>query len=265
MNLHVERYGSGAPLLLIHGWGMHGGMWGEVVNRLAEQFCVHVVDLPGHGHSGVCSTPLRAEQEQGVPAQLEQIVDTLAVQFDEPLSLCGWSLGGQIALRWAMRYPQQIHRLVLVASTPCFVQQADWTCALEATTLQQFSVALQQHYAQTLRRFLALQVRGSEQERELLLTLRKTLFSRGEPELSALQAGLDILQDCDLRKHLAAIQNATLVVAGERDTLTPLAASEYMVNHLPNGRLSTISGAAHAPFLSHTEVFLQHLKRFLHE
>ena len=36
MSLHVDSYGSGAPLLLIHGWGMHGGMWGGVAERLAN-------------------------------------------------------------------------------------------------------------------------------------------------------------------------------------------------------------------------------------
>ena len=55
MNLHVDSYGSGAPLLLIHGWGMHGGMWGGVAEQLAEHFRVLVVDLPGHGYSAVSS------------------------------------------------------------------------------------------------------------------------------------------------------------------------------------------------------------------
>ena len=43
--MHIDSYGSGAPLLLIHGWGMHGGMWGGVAERLAERFRVLVVDL----------------------------------------------------------------------------------------------------------------------------------------------------------------------------------------------------------------------------
>ncbi|MEO8342292.1 MAG: alpha/beta fold hydrolase, partial [Gallionella sp.] len=57
MSLHVDRYeyaGSGdigAPLLLIHGWGMHGGMWGGVAEKLAQHFPVLAVDLPGHGQS----------------------------------------------------------------------------------------------------------------------------------------------------------------------------------------------------------------------
>ena len=45
MSLHVDSYGSGAPLLLIHGWGMHGGMWGGIAERLAEHFRVLAVDL----------------------------------------------------------------------------------------------------------------------------------------------------------------------------------------------------------------------------
>ncbi|MDP1716716.1 MAG: alpha/beta fold hydrolase, partial [Burkholderiales bacterium] len=49
--LHVERHGSAAPLLLIHGWGMHGGMWGGVAEKLAQHFNVYAVDLPGHGYS----------------------------------------------------------------------------------------------------------------------------------------------------------------------------------------------------------------------
>lgn len=53
--MHVDSYAgadaSGAPLLLIHGWGMHGGMWGGVAEKLAKHFNVLAVDLPGHGFS----------------------------------------------------------------------------------------------------------------------------------------------------------------------------------------------------------------------
>ena len=49
--MHVESHGSGAPLVLIHGWGMHGGVWDNVVPQLAQHFSVHCVDLPGHGYS----------------------------------------------------------------------------------------------------------------------------------------------------------------------------------------------------------------------
>jgi len=269
MSLHVETQGSGAPLLLIHGWGMHGGMWGGVAERLAEHFRVLAVDLPGHGKSLVSG---EWEVVSRIPPRhsplsthhlLDDIVTQLSAQFDGPLSVCGWSLGGQIALRWALRHPQQIDRLVLVATTPCFVRKPEWEYGMAQGTLAEFAAALQQDYAATLRRFLALQVRGSDNERELLAALRKALMSRGEPDMGALRAGLAILRDCDLRDVLPGIRQPALVIAGERDTLTPPAASRYLAEHLPDARLEEIKGAAHAPFLSHPDEFVMQLRRFM--
>lgn len=273
--MHVDHVGgAGVPLLFIHGWGMHSGMWGGVLEKLAEYFMVSAVDMPGHGYSDAGNGEERREKGKTKPCPfplppslftLDVIVDQLSSQFPGPLTVCGWSLGGQVALRWAMKYPQQVSRLVLVSSTPCFVQRADWSCAMAAQTLSDFAAALQQDYAATLRRFLALQVRGSEQEREILLALRQSLMSRGEPDLAALQAGLEILNDADLRAGLPGVCQKTLVIAGDRDTLTPLAASQFMSNTLPGARLATIAGAAHAPFLSHPEEFVKRMMEFLHE
>jgi pimeloyl-[acyl-carrier protein] methyl ester esterase len=270
--LHVDSYGSGAPLLFIHGWGMHGGMWGGVLERLAQRHRVMAVDLPGHGHSAgsgkwqvVSGTEPHTHHSPLTTYSLDALVDQLAEQFTGPLTVCGWSLGGQVALRWALRYPQQVERLVLVSSTPCFMQQTGWSSAMAADTLAAFSSALQQDYLPTLRRFLALQVRGSEGERELLLTLRHSLLSRGEPDRAALQSGLEILRDCDLRAALPEVVQPALVIAGERDTLTPLPASHYLAAQMPNARLATIRGAAHAPFLSHPDIFVEQLVSFLHE
>ena len=265
MNLHVESFGHGAPLLLIHGWGMHGGIWSSVAKELAGNFRVHCVDLPGHGFN--VGRDLFRQSSVGInpDLHLNSIVDQLSAQFDDPLTLCGWSLGGQIALHWAMRHPQQVNRLVLVATTPCFVQRPDWPCAMAAGTLAEFSVALQEDYAQTLRRFVALQMHGSERERELLADVRQRLFSRGEPDVAALQHGLKILRDTDLRAQLKEIEHKTLVIAGERDRLTPPAASVYLAQTLPAARLVKIAGAAHAPFLSHPDIFVQHVTDFMHE
>jgi pimeloyl-[acyl-carrier protein] methyl ester esterase len=292
MSLHVEVTGRGTPLLLIHGWGMHGGMWGGVAERLARDFRVIAVDLPGHGYSlgsgesaargrevgsGESVARGRGECCEGADSgnadsplptpysPLDIIVDALSAQFSEPLNLCGWSLGGQVALRWAQLYPQQVRRLALVASTPCFVQRPGWDCAMAGKALAEFAAALEQDYAPTLRRFLALQVRGSENERELLAGLRSTLFSRGEPELAALRSGLEILRDCDLRESLPQIVQPALVIAGQRDTLTPPDASRHLAERMPNARLATIAGAAHAPFLSRPDEFIEHLKSFLRE
>ncbi|HUW26182.1 MAG TPA: pimeloyl-ACP methyl ester esterase BioH [Gallionella sp.] len=270
MSLHVDSYGSGAPLLLIHGWGMHGGMWGAVTQQLAEHFRVLAVDLPGYGLSagsgewrvGSGGTALHLPLTT-YHLLLDNIVDQLSVQFDGPLAVCGWSLGGQIALRWVAREPEKIKRLVLVASTPCFTMRDDWLFGMTRATLQQFAAELQQNHTATLHRFLALQVRGSKDERKLLASLRELLFSRGEPHPDALRSGLEILRDADLRSALPEIRQPALVIAGERDRLTPPQASHYLAQTLPDARLVEIKGAAHAPFLSHPNEFVKALMDFI--
>lgn len=273
MSLHVEVTGHGAPLVLLHGWGMHGGVWNDAADRLAQSFEVHVVDLPGHGQS-----PFKPEQygrekdhEAGLHARrrersvrlLDALTDQLSMRFHAPVMLCGWSLGGIIALHWAAREPEKIERLAMVASTPCFAEHDGWPYGMPLHILQQFAADLEINYTATLRRFIGLQVRGSADERELLARLRQSLFSRGEPQLEALRIGLDILRDADLRAVLPHIRQPTLVIAGERDKLTPLEASRQMVQMMPNARLLEIAGAAHAPFLSLPDIFVAQLKSFL--
>jgi len=275
MSLHIESHGSGAPLVLIHGWGMHGGIWGNVVPLLAQHFRVHCVDLPGHGYSktekgeegrgkGKTSEPLLPFSLPPSPFSLNAMVSELSAQFDEPVNVCGWSLGGMVALRWARLAPQQVKKLVLVASTPCFAEREDWQFGMAAETLRQFAAELERDHAATLRRFLALQVRGSANERDLLADMRSNLFSRGEPDVDALRGGLKILRDEDLRAELPAVLQPVLLIAGERDKLTPPEASFYMAEILPDVRVEEIAGAAHTPFLLHPEIFVEKIRHFLH-
>lgn len=285
MSLHVEVMGSGEPLVLLHGWGMHGGAWGEVAATLADSFEVHNVDLPGHGLSSGKRDAGREREERGwekgeeVAAvlslrttgvrpstfSLDAIVSELSAQFPERVNLLGWSLGGIIAQRWATRDAEKIKRLILVASTPCFAEREDWSCGMPRDTLAKFAAELEQNYAATLRRFISLQLRGSEYERELLASLREQLFSRGEPDMEALRGGLEILREVDQRADVTKLKQPTLLIAGQRDKLTPPEASTYLAQTMPNARMVEMIGAAHAPFLSHPDLFIEHVKKFLHE
>ena len=136
---------------------------------------------------------------------------------------------------------------------------------MPADVLQNFAASLQENYALTLRRFVGLQMRGSEHERGLLADVRDRLFSRGQPDARALAAGLEILRDTDLRAALPQITQPALVISGERDTLTPPAASACLAATLADARAREIKGAAHMPFLSHPEIFVQYLTEFQHE
>ena len=182
--------------------------------------------------------------------------------WPQPLTVLGWSLGGTVALNWALQAPERISRIVLTAATPCFVQRPDWPHAMAQSTLQQFGDELCVSYKATLQRFVTLQVQGSEHARAVLVQLREHLFARGEPSREVLENALRMLAATDLRSRVGAVRQPALVIAGDRDTLTPPKAAQWLAATLPHASLQRVPGAAHAPFLSHPEAFTTALTNF---
>ncbi len=250
--IHLETIGNGPDLVLLHGWGLHGGIFRSVVPLLTPRYRLHLVDLPGHGRSAL-------------PAEgytLNNVARSVAAAVPPEATWLGWSLGGRIALAAAAQ-GASIARLILVGANPCFTQRAGWPHGMPEAEFEQFAASVRDNWEQTLQRFLAIQARGSERAREELRALRQDLFAHGQPQPAALAGGLTILRDADLRSVLSTIKQPTLVLHGARDTLAPLPAAEYTASHLPRGQLCVIDNAGHAPFLSHPDAFLAALEAFL--
>ena len=252
--VHVESVGAGPPLVLLHGFAMHGGLFAPMLPALARRYRAHVVDLPGHGWSASVAP-------YDLPT-LAAAIDGALAEVETPVTLVGWSLGGQVALQWALARPERVRRLVLVASTPSFVARDGWPHAMSEPTLARFGDELRVAYRLTLLRFLSLQVQGSDEGRRTLAQLRSRLFERGEPSAHALAAALTLVREADLRSLLPQIVTPALVLGGTRDALVPLAATQALAAAMPRAAHAAIADAAHAPFLSHPAVFLEALDAF---
>lgn len=253
--VHVESHGAGSPVVLLHGFALNAALFAPLLPSLSRAHRVHVVDIPGHGQSASIA-----------PFDLPALAGAIDAAIDEchgPLVVLGWSLGGQIAMQWALMRPARVRRLVLVATTPSFVARDGWSHAMTLETLARFGDELRVSYRLTLQRFLALQVHGSDEGRATLAELRQRLFERGEPSPGALANALAVLRRTDLRAALLRIAAPTLVIGGDRDALVPLPATRALAAALPNATHVTIAGAAHAPFLSHRAAFLDALIPFV--
>lgn len=241
------------PVVFLHGWGLHGGAWATVAERLGGRDC-RLPELPGYGTEPAVT-----------PYDAATLADTLAAAQPARCLVVGWSLGGMVAMDWAARYPEQVAGLVLVSTSPAFVNRGDWALGLEPEVLAGFADALATDYKATLLRFLALQARGGDQARETIARLRATVFARGEPDPASLAAGLELLRTVDLRGTAGRIAAPTLVVHGDYDQLCPAAAGEWLAAAIADARLALHPHAAHAPFLSHPDWFAERLAGFLDE
>jgi pimeloyl-[acyl-carrier protein] methyl ester esterase len=251
--LHRETRGAGPDVALLHGWGLHGGIFHHVADDLAATHRVHLLDLPGFGRSG---------WDKGC-GDLEGIARRVAEHLPHECDLLGWSLGGTVAIRVATLFPERVRRLVLVATTPRFVAHRTWPHGMEPATLAGFARHLAKDWRKTVQDFLSLQVRGDERQIDTLRELKRVVFQHGEPNGAALAAGLEILRTADQRDELARLRAPTLVIAGEYDRLTPPDAARALAAAIPGARCVVYPRAAHAPFLSHREEFAREVGAFL--
>jgi pimeloyl-[acyl-carrier protein] methyl ester esterase len=239
MTLYTQTSGSGPDLVLVHGWGLNGGIWDTLAPLLEPDFRVTRVDLPGHGRSAW-------QGDEGLDGLARAVLECVP----ERATWLGWSLGGLVAARAALAAPARIERLLLVAATPSFVSRPGWMAAMDPALIESFSRDLQRDYRRTLQRFLALQVRGSAAAETVLRELRARLLQHGQPAPEALMAGLEILRETDLRARFADIACPVLLLMGARDTLVPAAGAQSAAALLPDARIELIDGAGHAPFLA---------------
>lgn len=255
--LHFSVCGEGQPLVLIHGWAMHGGVFHALVDRLRNGHTLYLIDLPGHGLSRDDDTPLEFDAVCDAIHRLVPVAPWI-----------GWSLGGMFALHAAVRDPARVPALVALCSSPCFVRGEDWRFGVSAEIFRDFAKGLSDDYRGTLDRFVALEAFGSDHAKEEMRELRAELFARGEPAARVLVDGLRILETTDQRPLLPQLRVPSLWIAGRRDRLVDpramrdAAAIIEQAGHAP-ARFAQIEHAGHAPFLTHVDDVLAHLSAFL--
>jgi pimeloyl-[acyl-carrier protein] methyl ester esterase len=252
--MFIKRVGQGPDLVMLHGWSMHSGVWHPLIELLADNFTLHLVDLPGHGQS----------DWQAGALQIDSLLTNLAENVPQTANWLGWSLGGQISLAFASRYPQRVTKLVLMAANPKFVTADDWSEAMDAAVFAVFAGQLNHDQRETLKRFVMLQARGAEGSRETIkLLAEQTADNAAHPE--ALQAGLDLLQTLDLRTELSQLLIPVKCILADRDQLVPIALAESLAELNKAISVERIAGAGHAPFISRPQLCANSIQEFLND
>jgi pimeloyl-ACP methyl ester carboxylesterase len=228
--IHCAESGMGAPLILIHGLGASGRWWYPMLPALTSAYYSAVaLDLPGFGYS---PGPVNSIVEAA------RLVVALANHHDFPrFFLCGHSMGAAIAAQVAADHAGRLRRLVLIdsAGIPTRV-----TVRWLGRVAQPWSWCPPGFY----RTLLGDMVRAGPR---------------------SLRAGVQLLDRYDIRPTLRRIGTPTLVIWGERDSLTPLRNGRLIAGALPNAKLAVVPKARHLPMVSHPQETSRLILRFFEE
>jgi 2-succinyl-6-hydroxy-2,4-cyclohexadiene-1-carboxylate synthase len=242
----MASFGSVAgDLVLLHGFTQTGRSWERVREVLGARYRCFAPDLPGHGDAAGRR-----------PASFDAVAAYLAALRLERFALCGYSMGGRLALDFALRMPGRVQRLVLAGASPGIAddderaarRRADEALAaqIERDGLDAFVAAWG---AQPL---FAGQPRG-------VADLARADRLRSTPEgLAAALRGLGTGVMTPLWDRLGGLAMPVTLVAGERDEKFR-AIAERMAAAIPDARLVIAAGAGHAVHLEAPEAIAEAL------
>ena len=237
-------------LVLIHGWGLHSGVWEKVIEPLRAFAHLTIIDRAGYGASPMMSPD---EEQQALLA----IVPPVAIYV-------GWSLGTMKVLALASLYPERVLAVIAVAATPCFVQRDDWPYAMPIAVFKDFEQRVLENPDLGLMRFIGLQCQGSASQRQDMHFLQAQLAQQPIPQPCVLEQGLRELAQLDNRSIVQKLRCPLLWMQGANDGLAHVNA-DVLMRLNPLMAVQVISQAGHVPFVSHPQIFSDVIKRFIHE
>ena len=232
-------------LVLLPGWAMHSGVWGDFATQLSQYFTLTLIDhLPS---------------QESIDAVGDGIVELLD---DEPFYLLGWSLGGSVALNMAQRYPSRVKGVILLATNPCFVANEAWP-GMPLAMFRAFTQQVHLNALVTLEGFLMVQCQGVTNSHEYLETLKARFASKEMLPLNDLMQNLALLEKVDLRDMLASLTCPVVAILSDNDALVPVTIGQAMQMLQPNLQLHIIEKAGHIPFVIQTAVCVNIICAFI--
>ncbi len=226
--------GRGSPLVLIHGLADDHRAWRRCLPELSLQHRVLLYDFRGHGQSSL-------GQAHGKLAELAEDLNLLldAVGL-ERVSLAGFSLGGTIAMRFAIDHPHRIERLLPVATSSRVGRSAAEWYAERARLVEEASPQLRQTMERDTRGMFENAPELFEEHWQM--RGQSTADPAGYANACRAMAAVGL---APLDPDLGRITAPTLVVAADRDPLCPPRAGEIICAGIPDSRLEVIAGCGH--------------------
>ncbi|GGF91613.1 arylesterase [Rhodococcoides trifolii] len=262
IELHYEVYGTGKPVVLIHGWPLSGRSWEAQVPALIEAgHRVITYDRRGFGQS---SQPWEGYDYDTFAADLSVLLETLDLS---EVTLVGFSMGGGEVVRYIGKYGTgRIAKAVLAAAVPPYLYKSDENPdgGLDDATIESFQDGVKTDRAAFLDGFATTffsagdDLKVSEPQRQYAISLASVASPKGTLDC------INAFGRTDFRGDVEKIDVPTLVIHGDSDGVVPFEVSGKRSHEMiKDSELRVIEGGPHAINASHVQEFNDALITFL--
>ena len=253
LRLSYQIYGTGFPIIFIHGYGAKKEIWKTQVADIRKKFQAITFDIRGTGES----------DRPNIPYTMKLLADDVKGLMDfiglERVHLIGRSFGGMIAQHFVLQYPEKVKKLVLIA-TNFGRTDPDWVEIPKNGRLEE--IELIKHDPQKAFKQKSRWVFHVKFRKEMEANPSKKFFNIFSMEDLIRESTInpsrpqDVINQAEAMKthytleELHKIKNETLLIAASHDRQTPVSVMTEMHSRIPNSELKVINEAGHFMTLS---------------
>jgi pimeloyl-ACP methyl ester carboxylesterase len=256
--VHLGKYtaelvetGTGSPIVLIPGLAGGFELLGPLARALGSTHHVYRYQLRGENDCFVLRHPFDLDD---LVEDLAELLDSL--RLENP-TLMGLSFGGIIALKFAIRYPYRVNRLIVQGAGARYerglIQQ------IASTVLARFPLPADSPF---VNQFFNLLFGGRQKRDSLFEFVTRQIW---QTDQSVMAHRFRLVEDLDLESRLPAIKAPTLVLAGERDVLVSPGSIASLCEHIPNVRHTQLPSCGHLAFVTKPDLVVKSVARFLQD
>ena len=241
MGLNIEEYGSGEPIIFIHGVGGSSQYWYYQREYLKNFMRVILVDLPGHGQT-------EGEGCKTIEEARDAVRNAITSMGIKKTYIVGHSMGGGIAMSLALSYPELVKGLVLVCTgaklrvLPAILDQI--LKDKEATVRM-----IMMDYAFSKKAPLKMKENGFK---DMMKSSAETIY-----------LGFSACHQFSVMGSLDKLSLPALIIAGKDDLLTPPSFSEYLHKEIKGSELVLIEDAGHMVMIEQPNEVNQAIEKFI--
>lgn len=247
--LHYHEAGQGSPVILLHGGGPGATGWSNYsgnIEEFAKHYRTFLIDMPGFGESD----PITDTSQAATTIRARALRDFLDVLGIEKVSFAGNSMGGSVAMAFAVDYPDRVDRLVLMAAAGTL----DTITALQPTEGHlRLREAAVNPTTETMRALVDVMLYDPSLMSEEVL--EKRVEAARKSPLRETRIGNSAAPHRDQAPELSSIQAPTLLVWGREDRVNPLEIGLLLMREIPDSRLLVLKRCGHWAQLERREEF----------
>lgn len=245
-------------LIFIHGWASGPYVWFYQIDFFKQRFHIWTPELAGYDSKALNSGGNLFE------LMVEDVCNLISSNDLDEIHLVGWSLGGMVSLGVASRLKYNINRLILIGSTPRFVQSEDFNWGMSEQRIIRMQERLGRNFIGTLNWFYRSMFIPQERTKKGFGDILNLLGDIIPPlQKVSVVSTLKVLIELDLRYMLKDITAPTLIIHGEKDSICLPEAARFLQTNIKGSRLEFIKLSGHAPFLTNPQKVNNLIEEFI--